>query len=425
MINRIGLQDKYGVTRTPKVLDDFTTISDWAGGAFTKTADTVYFKEGSQSLKASGVVDGSRMERINISPSWDFSEGGVIKIRVFCVALLSSSSLRLRLSRIATGVTGDNITFVWNRTSLQDGWNELVIHTDEPDPTIWHEMNLGWVGSGTTVDFSVPMQSCAIALFGSTGVTEFYVDSIEFQARSRAKMILGFDAAGADITDGATSALTIMANSGMNGYIAAEGSYAAITPGNNYGSPDSLARLHKAYDAGWDIIGHSETHADLSSLATAQDIIDEIQPNMDAMIGEGFTRDDCNLHFAYPVNGTNKLAVDTLISLGVITARSANSRLLATSKYGFLNPLWHGSTTLDDALLPSIKLYVDSVVKYGTTGNIYGHTLIAGPSGGTGFNVDDFQSLVDYMASYVRSGQLDVVTSTGFYKDLTDHKRTG
>jgi len=404
---RLMIREKYRVKKSGIVLHNFSSAAAWVGGGTTRTDDATIFKEGTQSVKFSGTTVGSRSELKNIN--FDLSAGGTLKFRVYCENLALNSSVESRFSVNATGVSGSNATISWNRNELNNGWNELVANI--PNGNVSRVGGIAaWTFSGTTTDFNTPMQSMSLDLSGQ-GVGDFWFDSLEFGAYTRPNVVIGFDAVDSNHV---ATVMPYMRNYGMVGYIALQG--------GSFNSPIT-ANSQALYDNGWDIIGHTVTHARLGDLTTAQQIIDEVQPNLDAISAAGWPRGI--KHFAYPQSSFSDLAVATLGSMGLHSARAGTSPFISMSQYGWLNPHLHGSLEMNNLTsLAQAKDRIDDAIILGVSINIFGHQIGAVADSLT-WTTADFEALMDYIYQKKQQGLIDTLSLPNWFDQLEKPMRSG
>ena len=85
----------------------------------------------------------------------------------------------------------------------------------------------------------------------------------------------------------------------------------------------SLANLKEMYDNGWDICNHTAHHANLTKVSL-QKAYAEIYSCSRWIAAQGFGRDMCYMHFAYPEGAYNEQVMGIIKRQKILTARTAN-----------------------------------------------------------------------------------------------------
>lgn len=369
------------VANSGVLCESFENINNWSvfGGAGTFESDAVNFTEGTLSLKltpsaANGVIGVRSVTNFDLS-KWN----KFLTIDVLVPDKTTAGNIWVYFCTTSGMGKGMVCQINYSSAAYQDGWNKVIIHPDD-----WTSLGGGsW--NDTLTYIGVRYQSGA-AQNGPRGF-----DNIRFGVRTVPKLLFVFDDVYKSAND---NAIAYMVSKGLKGTL-----YPNMDRVND---PERMneEELNSRYEIGWSIGNHVRDHTDLTTLATAEEIIAKIQPQTDWALLKGWTRGIKSL--ALPAGGYNDLVLSTIRGLGFKTIRSSDFGYNYSPYYGG----FFRATVLSTAVsLATAKTYIDNTIKYGATFVFYGHKFLAEPAP-SDFAIANFCELIDYS---IASG-IDIVT---------------
>lgn len=233
--------------------------------------------------------------------------------------------------------------------------------------------------------------------------------------KSTGKILFGFD-------DGLLSQYTegfaYMRQKGIRGTIALPHGLIATT------GYCSQAQLDEIYAEGWDFVGHSTNHLDLTA-QTAQVVLSEVRQNKRYIDGRYPRGGDC---MVYPENKYNAAVTAACRRSGWRFMRSDARRYMSIDAFGQDNYDAIGSQTLSSMTVAQIKDCILSAANTGQALWLYGHNILStnNPAGTGGtppvspttdYYRDDFRAIIDYIVDLQSQGLVECVT----WSELQSH----
>ena len=378
---------------SPTLFEDFETSGDWtpggdAGGSWT--IDGTYYKVGSNSAKIVAPSAGGYFATKVISKKftddtfsfWVYIPTFTDQTNMFSIGIYLSSTTNFSKYMLCNAVGYYHV-----------GWNKILLRKSD------------FTASGGE-SWNNTMVRLRFRGNADDGKCTMYLDNLEIGGISRTKVVISFD-------DGWDSQYNVgfyyMKQYNLKGtsYLIGE-----LVDTTNY---MTLAQVKELKDNGWDICTHG-----LNNLTTLEDeaaCVAEISTNMKFIVNNGLSYKNSHLHYAYPNGGYNQNALDALDSLGFLTARTIIDRVQGNVMD---NPLLLSrQAIINTTTLAAAEAYVDRVIATGGCLILNFHKLVASPSADTEWGIDDFASLVAYIAGKRNSGYLDVVTTPAWYRTFT------
>lgn len=399
--SRQGFPQNYTIN-AGTLFEDFENISDWtlSGTGAALVVDTTNFKSGTQSLKLSSTnaVYGVITKTIN---STVFSQARTFTFWIYIhdsTKLNQSGTTSLYIS--STTDISKYFSWTFNISRFRNGWNKVIINKSEFSNT----------GSENWDNTMVRIRFRFVSLSGQTASVS--LDKFVINEYNRPKVILTFD-------DGRISqydeAYTYMQTKDMTGVLFLSGENLDTT-----GSYVTTSNVNTMYSNGWDISTHGGV--DLTTLSTVSEMESEMTLNQNVLINNGWTRNSCHKHYAYPNGAYNDTSDTAFNNLGFFTGRT----ILTDTPHGLTGipvdnyvRLKCGYIT-NATTLATVEARVDSAIKHGQTLILVFHSLVASPSVSTEWAISDFQSLIDYIYTKKTASLLDVVTISEWYNGLTN-----
>lgn len=376
-------------TQMGTVLDDCENSGSWIMNAGSLAEDQTYYKTGTKGLSLTATNGGAFTTRAIssiVTPSFGFW--------VYASDTTTFSSMKVTLSSAA------NFSKYFERRisvdDLKDGWNFVSLGIDD-----W--TNVGgesWSNKMVWLRFRVDSYANKTA--------SITIDSVYYGIKSRPKVIVEFD-------DGWVSAYTnafpIMQEKNI------KGTMGVIAARINVSGFLSDAQANEMYDAGWDMITHGDF--DMTTLASQAAMVTDIQNNRAYMTSKGLTRNNCHMHYTYPLGRFNNTVLAAMKQAGMYTARTIISEGISTARgVDNFHLLRAHELRSDTTTLAMAKGYIDTCIARGETLILFGHLIVANPTNYLEWSTSDFQELIDYLHTKVQAGEIDVVTRSEWFDGL-------
>lgn len=380
------------VTPSQALVEDFENVLDWTvGGGAAILADTTNYITGTQGLQittASGAA-GYASKTVN----WDLS-----------------ACQGFRLSFYTASASG-NLSSVMLRLYNGNFINSYRCDSSIPNSTGWWHLNFArsnfTVGDGTPdwnsafIRVRVQITPNALKIVAGT------FDEFRAGALPRPVVCLVFDDCR---TSQYTKAFPIMKRYGIRGTCYVVTNNAGSSP-VTYMSKNNLWEL---YDAGWDIANHTMSHTDLTTLTEAQQEAELLgaQQQLDAW---GFKR--ASRHVAYPAGLFDANTITAMAATGMKSGRNTRTDVWQSSGSAAVPAYWipcKGYLTSTVALATATG-WVDTCINQGAVCIIQVHHLVASAPGATEWTIDNFRSLIEYIAAK----HIPCVTISELYDQMT------
>lgn len=383
---------------------DATTLeanSGSAGRSVSTSTSIARAGMGTSTIAASpGQASGN--VRIDQSGTWSWNNHAYIAVLLYVADKANLTNITVYVSSQAS-VTTKFFSFQQAAAGLINGWNILYKHRQALT------VNGGEV-------FTDPIRNVMVRCDsnGSGDVTVNW-DSVWFLGQHRPKHLWWFD----DGFDGVyTIAYPYMLARGLKGNLAI---CRDLIGGANY---MTLAQVQEIYASGWSVVNHTTNHTNLTTVSTAQELIDIITPNAEWLRSTvGVT--DGGHWFVPPQGGMNALADSVVADLGYTNVRLAASteNTLYTSMFGSVqNPLKTGiPARATDVGLPvaTWRSELNLNASYGATYHSYNHRPVSSGAVGTQVNEADLQLVAD---DCYRSPAFDTMTCLEWERQLTGRR---
>jgi len=169
------------------------------------------------------------------------------------------------------------------------------------------------------------------------------------------------------------------------------------------------------YDAGWDIVNHSENHLEWAELNEAERIT-EVNNNRNYMVRQGWTRTIDS--FCYSLGEYGQEYESLIRKLGYICGRDYTNMVnqsedwdnpsTATSAYRIRASAMQSKSTF--------KNHVDTIQKYGGTMFAVAHDIVTGTPTGSQMSASDFYEEIEYL----RSRGIQIITLSEYLRQLNN-----
>lgn len=375
-------------------LEGFETLGDWTISGGTAALDTNYVKSGTSSLK---LTSGSGTNCIATKTiSLDLSRAGMIYFWVYIESLTDVLTLQVILGNDAAFANFYTKTF----TTFHQGWNKLPLG------------RTSWTASGSP-SWNTTFERLRVRVNANASVSPVvYYDSMVQAYYSRPKAVISFDDGWASVYD---VAYPIMKAYGF------KGSLYLIKQRIDTAGYMTTAMVQELFDEGWDVMNHTDNHVNMQTeLTTQAEVEAELSACRDWIIAQGWSRDNGELHVAYPNGGYDQKVLNAMASLGMTTGRTIINRTQANeidSKYQLCRQS-HAYTAAD----ATYQAYVTNAIAEGGKVQLNYHKIIAsGGTVGTEVHTSQFQGMMDFLAQ--RTAVIDVITELEWYKGLTNSRK--
>jgi peptidoglycan/xylan/chitin deacetylase (PgdA/CDA1 family) len=349
--------------------------------AGTDNTDVAFIKDSSITKNIKVVVDstaGSTAHNVDYAISRQFFNTGppLIGIWVYLVDQTKWTGFTLFL-------TPNVFTDYFQATAFsiqtpKQGWNFFAVHKDD------------FIVGGGAPNWSQTMTRMRMQVTGAAGqIATLYLDKNAAEFYGRPQAVFTFDG---NWVDTYSTIYPIMNGHQWQGSI--------MVSGNSLGVVgfESIQNLITLQGLGWDMLSHSHTSPDFTSLNTAQTLAELTNGEM-AMNNAGLRL--TAKHLAWPSGNHNIASENNVKEAGYLSALDASGFTQTpthTIKGIDGNAYRVERCTLNNSLsLSTAKAEVDQAIKYGATVVFLVHTL-GTPAGALQWTVADFQALADYVA---------------------------
>jgi peptidoglycan/xylan/chitin deacetylase (PgdA/CDA1 family) len=387
------------------LMEGFESAASWtfAGtGSATNNTSAQFVKNGTTSLRIQGTTSGAAVVHKAVTLNLTF--GTMVGLWVYDNGAAGTlQSIELNFATDSTNNHRYSYTWSSANISLVRGWNFLNVNcaafTKTGTPT--------WA---TTDYVRIQVNSTGI------GGCDVYLDSLYRTFYTRPKVLIYFD----DNHDSTYSiGYSYMQDRGLRGTFAFQSNNIDIANAMTTGQMDT------AYAANWDVVNHTHTHANLTSISSAQRAT-ELGLCRDIMQAKGWTR---TLSYLVAPQGGIDNAVETDIrALGYTVARGGRT-VFTNSQQGVFQGLDNSSRLISKDIgnsgvsLAAAKTVVDDCIRLGTSCMLVFHKLGAVADSLTWVTAD-YQALIDYIYRYAAGNVLDNMTMRDWYSGLTSIRRT-
>jgi len=371
----------------------FQDPANWTSGDASVTVDTADEQNGVPSLMLTANPGFNAHMRKTISTN--FSNVSTITFWVYTQYPDNSNGWHAASIYLTSNSFQDY--FLATTQQLHPGWSKLTFSKSDFVPS----GNPSWSNTMTTMQ---------LALFGDTsgGMSVSFAD-MELNSYSRPKVIISFDD---NYTSSYTYGYQYLKKYGFSG------TEFVISSQVDENGHTTSAQLQEMYNNGWDMCNHTTTHPDLRTLTEAQ-VLNEFQTCENFLISKGWTRNQGYLHLAYPSGFFNDTVLAADSAAGLLTARTVMETLPQAnqldSKYLLYSQVPDSTTQTRADIIAS----VNQVVANGGALQLTFHNITPTPQVAIDWNDQDFDAIIDYIASLQKAGSLDVMTLTQWYAGLT------
>ncbi len=377
------------------VFEPFDSMTGFSVSTGTHTVDTSRSTTNGASIKTTSAVGSSGFITKTISA--DFSNVGAMSVDIYFEDTSNTDITTTQLIHIyLSSVTNLASSFEFKPTTglFKRGWNRIVFTKDD----FVNNAGESWSNTMIRVRYRIDANS------GQTGVINW--DNFVINRYNRPKCVVMFD----DIFASAiTEGKAYMDTKNMKGSL-----YITQDQIDSGGSKASSAQVQSAFDAGWDVMNHSKTHTDFTSLTDPQ-IADEVTNCTNFIISSGWNRNNSAYHFAYPFGAFSTASEAVLVGLGYKTQRTIH-RYNQSTPIDNPNLLHCYTTSYPTYSLANMLTVIDQAIARGGTAFILFHNINTTPAVGNDFSIADFQTFIDYLVT--KSGQIDTITFTQWYGGL-------
>lgn len=373
--------------RTVSLADDFTADTQWSlqsGAGTTKTVDTVNTLD-TQSVKLT--VDGS-VTTIGFMRRTDFSLDASDRTAVDVTFYVEDVSAVNRV-----------VVFLSNQTNFASFKSKIILASDMKDGWNTVSFSIENMSETGTFDQNAPIVAIQLRLEAVSGqVAAVSFDRLDLVTADRGFALFTMD-------DGWETQFTegyrILNAQGLPGNIGLISSVVG-TAGKM-----SVAQFQTVYDAGWDLLNHTATHANLGTLTKEAQRV-ELNTCRDYLVSQGWARGADSV--VYPFGSYNADTLDVLAEEGYIWARTLINGLENQSPVN--NYLVRTVNLVPSVTAEKAKEWIDEATLTGTTVVFLNHRFGTDADlGDTMFwTVDRFEALAAYTATRQEEGAINALS---------------
>jgi peptidoglycan/xylan/chitin deacetylase (PgdA/CDA1 family) len=365
----------------PNDLKTWTKSSEWTGGYPVQSFE-VFRREGAAMKFDSRYLTTTYGTLSNFSvPAVNMSGGRRIGILCYCHRLNTNTVVALRVGSNSSNFKTYTFSRAYNM--LVEGWNFLVVHTQEDGTLKYLQSGLteGWANTAGSFDFetqTVGFMAVQVTGFQGANYPIIWIEGIYLDGAESPLITIGFDIQGSSLE----LAKTILDRYGFAGY-------AAIPTANGDSanpmyllSQTDRNRLIALYNSGWDVIAHSASHNSLGSITDAERISCELQSVRQQLLRLGMYR-GADL-FASPNGSWSNRTIYELAKHGYRWQRNVSNAPIPQydSFVGPINQLTQGAITCGASTLSQLINRVDHILlKYKANCHFYTHEVEEGGNG--------------------------------------------
>lgn len=358
------------------VIDSFSSIND------TWSMSTGIRKEFDENGKLKVTFNSSTSATINKAIDVDLTRSKVVTIKFFVENASNFNGFQLYLVN-DTNWVGHSYVGMWN--GFFEGWNTFSF-----DLTKFVSN-----GVGSTANPITSIQIVAYATDDDSNVSITF-DSLTRDETQKPSVLFHFD-------DGWSSqyyeAFKYMHRYGLKGSIAVVPTFVDAP------SYMTIGQLQEMHHYNWDMMNHTWTHPDLSTLTPAQ-IKSELDQTEAWLNNHGFT--EASDIVIYPFGGYNQNVLD------YVSNKRAGRSVIETFEAGAPNDVKRikVKSILNTTPLADLKGNLDEVINTGGTVIYLFHHVSEVADEDMKYSTAQFRELVDYV--YSKRDQVDVLTTTEY-----------
>ncbi|HEY3782629.1 MAG TPA: polysaccharide deacetylase family protein [Fimbriimonadaceae bacterium] len=376
----------------------FQDPANWTSYDASVSADSAHEQNGVPSLMLTA-VPGSNAH-MHKAISTNFNSMTTITMWVYAQYPVNSDGWHAA----SIYLTNDNYQdyFLATTQQLHPGWSKLTFSKSDFVPS----GNPSWSNTMTTMQ---------LALFGDTtaGMSVSFAD-MEMNSFTRPKVIIAFDD---NYSSSYTYGYQYLQKYGFSGTEFVISSYV------DQAGRATTAQLQQMYNSGWDMCNHTTTHPDLRTLTEAQ-VFNEYETCANFLVAKGWTRNQGYRHVAYPYGYFNSTVLAADSAAGILTARTVMETLPQANQIDSQYLLYSQVPDSTSQTRADIIASVNQVVADGGALEITFHNITPTPQVAIDWNDQDFEAIIDYIASLQQAGSLDVMTFTQWYAGVTATQST-
>jgi peptidoglycan/xylan/chitin deacetylase (PgdA/CDA1 family) len=175
----------------------------------------------------------------------------------------------------------------------------------------------------------------------------------------------------------------------------------------------TTAQIKEMHAAGWYVGNHTNSHTNLRTLSD-DGILDELETAQNWLQSNGLGNPG---HITYPGSNHDARVVGIVKDAGYLTAAIAgtNAAQPIVNPYEIVVRQLAYTTSLATA-----KTYIDDAIDAGACVHILLHDILATADSSLEWTIDDFEDLVDYVATKVAAGLITPMTRDEWYAFATD-----
>jgi hypothetical protein len=242
----------------------------------------------------------------------------------------------------------------------------LVAHVDRVASESPNNVAL-WGTSGTG---SFANTTTIVQVFTSGGQEQnIKLHGIFLGGKSKTKVMIGFDMWAINSSNLYSLVFPQMAARGHLGYLAPPTREGVLTA-------EDYRRTKEMYDAGWDVINHSDTHQTPQELGSQAAVVKEYSDAREILVGMGYNT--AKYLGAWPKNTTNAFGVRALRSLGYKWFRGLScfyTNAFPLGINGVSHQLEAGSVDLSDRPASGNIAILRAAIREGQSINFYTHSV--------------------------------------------------
>lgn len=385
------MKKKY-VIREPEQLETLADAGSWTASNCTVSSVTNYLKESEYSIKMDCT---STVSYITKTVNHNLRKKAPVTIWVYYNKIDEVSKIQIMLSNDSSFTN----YFSFSSTDVHNGWNKITIGR-----TMW--IKNGSPSWGSNI---VRIRLRAESPTGANPTV--YWSGLSVNGYTRPKVLITMDD---QWLTQYTECFPLLKKYGIKGTM-------YICTDRVGGSEDfvNLAQLREMYNYGMELCCHTKLHISLPTQTYAEQY-DAINSSREYLRRHKLTRNNSEMHFAYPFGEYNQITLDVLRDLNFLTARTVrhqtqphdidNQYLLHTESH------WHEQTQSE------WRYYIDRAIDTGNAVEINYHKFVASnPDDTITVLISSFEDMLKYIVK--NRNKIDVVTKTEWYNGISNYRR--
>ena len=386
------------------MLENFESSADWivTGIGTTVVDNTTQYICGTQSVKLNAIgINAATMEKII---NWDLSSVNNFVLWLYVENISNTvSNIGIQFSSTADFSKYMNGSIAY--TQLRNGWNRILLYKKDT----WVSVNGDtWSNKMVRVKFILipkPFHNISVS----------FADLRTNYASSKAKIIITFDDNRTSVYEKAYPMMKANNQVGCIGVVT--DGVGSVLPHESAIKCSTLEQIKKMYNDGWDVVNHSKTHVDLTTLP-ALSLNSEVNDAYNYLVSNGFGKSA--KFFIYPEGRYNSNVISKVKENHVWarTVKVSPEQNPQITRYNDMEFETSATYVKNKTTLVQAERSVDRIINSGGCVIFIFHGIVDSNPGTWEWLTSDFQSLSKYIKTKMDASQVDVETLSTYFNSF-------